>query len=110
MSIIALAIRVVLVGCFVGFFATSSHAEETKPSGNAAATPGTPATPVDDFGQEYKKFKEQLTALPKKIEDTSRSVEGKRCEASCRRRWPRWSTTARWQKWDKLPSISPAKN
>ena len=82
MSVIELTIRVVLVGCFVGFLATSSHAEETKPSGNAAATPATPASPVDDFAQEYKKFKEQLTALPKKIEETSRSVEGKTTAAS----------------------------
>src|SRR5436853_36894 len=41
-----------------------------SPSGNAAATP------VDDFAKEYRQFKESLTGLPKKIEDTTRSVEG----------------------------------
>jgi hypothetical protein len=84
-SIIALAIRVVLVGCFVGFLAVPSRSEDAKPSGSAAnppATPAAPATPVDDFGQEYKKFKEQLTDLPKKIEETSRLVEGRTTAAS----------------------------
>src|SRR5262249_44850678 len=30
----------------------------------------------DDFAKQYKDFKDQLTALPKRIEETSRSVEG----------------------------------
>ena len=76
MSVIALAIRVVLIGCVVGLLATPAHSEDAKPSGSAAATP------VDDFAKEYKDFKERLTALPKKIEDTSRSVEGQTAAAS----------------------------
>ena len=65
MSIIAFTIRVVLVGCFVGFLAIPSHSEDAKPSGKAAtapSTPAVPATPVDNFAQEYKQFKEQLGA------------------------------------------------
>jgi chromosome segregation ATPase len=34
-----------------------------------------PATPVDEFAQEYKKLKDSLASLPKRIEDTGRSVD-----------------------------------
>ena len=98
MSVIVLAIRAVLVSCFVGVLATPARSDNTNPGTNAAnpSTNGTnpntnatnpstnatnpsgigAATPVDDFATQYKQFKDTLTTLPKKIEDTSRLVEG----------------------------------
>src|SRR5947208_16341724 len=68
-----LAIRAGLIGCalcVIAIPAGAQNANPASPSGNAAATP------VDDFAKEYRQFKESLTGLPKKIEDTTRSVEG----------------------------------
>ena len=77
MSFAAMAIRLALACCLGGLFgASAAAADDSKPA--AAA----PATPVEDFANEYKLFKEQLSALPKKIEDTSREVEGKTAAAS----------------------------
>ena len=55
--------RAVLIGFLIGGFCGQANSQSN------------PATPVDEFAQEYKKLKDSLASLPKKIEDTGRSVD-----------------------------------
>jgi hypothetical protein len=55
--------RTVLIGFLIGGFCGQANSQSN------------PATPVDEFAQEYKKLKDSLASLPKRIEDTGRSVD-----------------------------------
>ena len=71
-SAIQLAVCAALIGCAAAAGLPAHAQNPNPPSAGAAAA----ASPVDDFAKEYRQFKESLTGLPKKIEDTTRSVEG----------------------------------
>jgi chromosome segregation ATPase len=55
--------RAVLISFLIGGFCGQANSQSN------------PATPVDEFAQEYKKLKDSLASLPKRIEDTGRSVD-----------------------------------
>ncbi len=108
MTVIMVAGRAMLLGSLVVFLAVSAHAADTAApgTGTAAPSPGIaatgadtaaapapstaaasastagPLTPGDDFANEYKQFKDELAALPKRIEETSIAVEGKASAAA----------------------------